>query len=91
MATLSWVAAEAKEPWGDLWSWQKIQFILMPWKCLCQQIYSFIVKKPISSCFLLLWEFIPPSDVQYKSASLSEIDTVGMKSSRPGSPFPEEG
>lgn len=60
---------------------QKIQFILMPWKCLCQQMYSFIVKEPISFCFLLLWEFIPPSDLQYKSASLTEIDTAGMKSS----------
>lgn len=66
-----------EEPWSS----QKIQFILMPWKCLCQHIYSFIVKKPISFCFLLLWEFIPLSDLQYKSAFLTEIDTAYMKSS----------
>lgn len=53
----------AKELWKSLGLHSK-QFILMPWKCLCQQIYSFIVKKPISFCFLLLWEFIPPSDLQ---------------------------
>lgn len=91
MATLSWAAAELRGALGDPWSSQKIQFILMPWKCLCQHIYSFIVKKPISLCFLLLWEFIPPSDLQYKSAFLSEIDTECVKSSGPGTPFPQEG
>lgn len=39
------------------------------------------MKKPISFYFRLLWEFICPSDLQYKSASLTEIDTVYMKSS----------
>ena len=81
VAALSWAACRGEGALEEPWSSQKIQFILMPWKCLCQQIYSFIVKKPISFCFLLLREFIPPSDLQYKSASLTEIDTVYMKSS----------
>lgn len=66
---------------GGPWPLPMLQFVWMPWKCLCQQICSFIVKEPISFCFLLLWEFIPPSDLQYKSASLTEIDTAYMKSS----------